>query len=172
MRLVPIVVVLALGCGDPASPPAVSGGGDGPINVGIDRGGTGGSGAGGVGGAGGYGGEAAGACDNSADLDALAGAGRVRDVARDCGVFRCSGSVEDSDVYEACVRACVENDVQAISTECASCYSEAERCSLDAFCQPRCQANTCSSMCLSCLSSAGCVSAFEACTGLAGIECG
>lgn len=175
MRSVLILVVLALGCGEPTAAPAAPGdeGSGGPLDILRVSGGTGGAtGAGGAGGASGAGGEAAGACDNVSDLEVLAGAGSVRDVARDCGVNRCNGpSSPNADVYEGCVNSCVENDVGGLSSECAGCYSAMERCSLDSFCQLRCQLNTCSPMCLSCLRIAGCTEDFEACRAIEGTEC-
>lgn len=141
------------------------------INVQINRGGDDGQGGVGGSGAGGPSGEPVGACDNDSDLQVLASAGGVRDVARDCGILRCSGAIGDTNVYEACVEACIENDVQGISTECAGCYGEMERCGFESFCQLRCQSNTCSPMCLSCLNDAGCTEEFEACRGLTGSEC-
>ena len=159
-------------CHGTLRPQAASGAGNGlPNGFGVGSGSGGTSGTGGNGGAGGAGGEDAGACANDSDLQALAGAGSVRDVARDCGLFRCGGSVSDGDSFEACVDACLENDVQGVSSECAACYGALERCGLDSFCQLRCQSDTCSAMCLSCIDQAGCTEEFEACRGITGAEC-
>lgn len=177
MRYFLLIAVFVAGCGEPSSAPAVPSGGGGPVNVTGSNGsggtvGPGGTdGAGGGGGDGGAGGAAAGACDNTSDLEALAAAGSVRDVARDCTVFRCAGTIANGAAYQACVESCIENDVPDLSSECVGCYGAMERCGLDSFCQLRCQSNTCNTMCLSCLSTAGCVEELEACRGIDGSEC-
>jgi hypothetical protein len=169
MRWPLLLVLLMLGCGETSGAPSAPGGEGGPVNVfGSDNGVGGMSGAGGGGGAGG---DVPGTCANDSDLQALASGGSVRDVARDCGVFRCGGVASDAEAYQACVDACIENDVQGISTDCAACYGAIERCGLDSFCQLRCQTDTCSAMCLSCLEQAGCSAEFETCRGIEGIEC-
>ena len=162
MKWLVVLSVFVVGCANDA-PPAVPGTGT-PVPPSMGSGGTGG--------VGGAGGRAAGACDNVADLQTLASAGSVRDVARDCGVNRCNGSsFPNGNVYETCVTSCIENDVLGLSSECAGCYGAIERCNLDSFCQLRCQLNTCSPMCLSCLNIAGCVEEFETCRGIEGTEC-
>jgi hypothetical protein len=172
MRYFLLISVFVIGCGEPSRPPAAQSEGGGPVNVTGMNGGTGGStGVGGAGGAGGSGGFAMGACDNPSDLEALATTGSVRDVARDCALFRCADTIANGNSYQACVESCVENDVQELSSECAGCYGAMERCSLDSFCQLRCQSNTCNAMCLSCLRIAGCIEELEACRGIDGTEC-
>ena len=174
MRCLFLFIALTLSCGEASRAPAAPGGAGGPNVVGMNGGGTGSGGSAGAGGAGGAGGESFGACDNASDLEILASSGNVRDTARDCGgLGRCNGDDPNlnGDVYEGCITACVENDVQGISNECASCYGALERCGLDSFCRLRCQLNTCSPMCLSCLRIAGCTEEFESCRGLEGTEC-
>jgi hypothetical protein len=172
MRYFLLIAALVAGCGEPSSAPAVPSGGGGPVNVtGTNGSGGTGGGVGDVGGMGGAGGMAVGACDNPSDLEALAAAGSVRDVARDCTVFRCAGTIANGTAYQACVESCIENDVPDLSSECVGCYGAMERCGLDSFCQLRCQSNTCNAMCLSCLRTAGCVEELEACRGIDGSEC-
>jgi hypothetical protein len=174
MRCCLLIVALVLGCGEPSQAPAALGGAGGPIDVTGMNGETGGS-SGGGGAGGGAGGEAAGACDNASDLEALAIAGSVRDVARDCGsegaVPRCDGANLSGDAYETCISACVANDVQGLSGACAGCYGAMERCALDSFCQLRCRTDTCDPICLSCLLIAGCIEELEVCRGIPGDEC-
>jgi hypothetical protein len=120
MRYFLLISVFVIGCGEPSRPPAAQSEGGGPVNVTGMNGGTGGStGVGGAGGAGGSGGFAMGACDNPSDLEALATTGSVRDVARDCALFRCADTIANGNSYQACVESCVENDVQELSSECA-----------------------------------------------------
>ncbi len=175
MRHFLLAAVLSLGCGESSATPAAPGGAGGPIDVtGIESSG-GSAGGGGASGAGGAGGEPAGACNNLSDLEALAIAGSVRDVARDCGTEgflpRCNAANLSGNAYEACINSCVETDVEGLSSECAGCYGAMERCSIDSFCLARCQLDTCSELCLSCVRNAGCIEEFEFCRGLAGAEC-
>ncbi len=130
------------------------------------QGGTGGSGLdGGV-----DGGVGAGACDNPADLDAVAAA-NLNAVTTFCTGLVCLTTIGNSPSYEQCVNECVERNVQGLSSECADCYGGVARCGLNAFCLSVCQFNTCGLQCLNCLSFAGCLTEFEECRGLPGDGC-
>lgn len=177
MRWLLILGLGVLGCGDDP-PPTIGGSGDrtpiGNIGGPSSSGGQGGAGGqGGVGGQGGAGGATPkGACDTDSDFEAIDGAsGSLRNIARDCGLFACIANVGNSVAYGACVSDCVEGRVTNLSTDCAGCYGDVERCGLSAFCRPKCQANTCSALCLSCLTDADCISDFEDCRGLPGNGC-
>jgi hypothetical protein len=166
----------AVGCTQEA-PPTVSGDGHGHDGVTIGRppgaGGSGGSpGADGGADAEVDGGEPGGSCNNESDLGAIEGANdRLRDIARDCGVFLCGNLVGNGELYGECVSTCVQNGVQGLSIECAACYGELERCGHDAFCRARCLSNTCSMIRMDCLGGADCFTEFESCRGLPGNGC-
>jgi hypothetical protein len=134
------------------------------------RGGTGGSGLNGGVDGGVDGGVGAGACDNPADLDAVAAA-NLNAVTTFCTGLVCLITIGNSPSYEQCVNACVERNVQGLSSECADCYGGVARCGLDAFCLSVCQFNTCGLQCLNCLSFVGCLTEFEECRGLPGDGC-
>jgi hypothetical protein len=167
-------LLCVVGCTEEV-PPTVSGEGNDGVTIGRPPG-TGGSG-GSPGADGGTdaevdGGEPGGACNNESDLGAIEGANdRLRDIARDCGVFLCVNLVGNGELYGNCVSTCVQNSVQGLSFECAACYGDLERCGHDAFCRARCQNNTCSTACLECLSGADCFLEFESCRGLPGNGC-
>jgi hypothetical protein len=157
------------GEGPPASPGGI-GKPPGPITGGGGNGGTGG--VGGTGGTGGTGGGANGACDDMSDLDAIEGSEpSVRDIARNCGITECALFALNGPAYQICVDACVESNVEGLSTQCARCYGALERCGRDAICFESCSLNTCSVFCLDCLEAAGCISGFEECRGLPGDGC-
>ena len=172
MKWLLIFALGLFGCGDDP-PPTISGGGERvPSGSSGGTGATGGAGgAGGAGGVGGVGGAVPkGACDNGTDLGAIEGAS-VRNIARDCGVFVCATSIGNSLAYGQCVDDCVNARVTGISTDCANCYGNLERCGLVALCRFQCQANTCSALCLNCLNGASCITEFEQCRGLPGDSC-
>jgi len=172
MKWVLLFALGLLGCGDDPPPTLSSGSGRVPSG---SIGGTGATGgAGGGGGAGGAGGAVPrGACDNRSDLGAIESASEsVRDIARDCGLFVCAASVGSANAYGVCVEDCVSDRVAALSTDCAGCYGNLERCGLPALCRFQCQANTCSALCLNCLNGANCLTEFEQCRGLPGNSCG
>lgn len=167
------VLVLVLGCADDTVPTAPGIGGPTPPG---GFGGSGGSaGTGGTGGDGGAGGEPEprGACDNSTDLAAIeAAAQNLRDIASACGAsLQCGSTTGISEQYGECVTDCVEVGVDGLSTECASCYGDLERCGLESFCRPQCQVNTCGTLCNDCLYNAGCIDEYERCRGLPGNSC-
>ena len=113
------------------------------------------------------GGEPQGACDNESDLAALDGAGSSpRDLARDCGAFECAIFFGNGFAYESCVDGCVQDDIPDLSPACATCHGASERCSHDSLCILRCRNNTCSAMCLDCMTSADCIAELEECTGI------
>jgi hypothetical protein len=174
MKWLLIFALGLLGCGDDP-PPTVSSGSDRvPSGSSGGTGATGGAGGGGgEAGAGGAGGAAPkGACDNGTDLDAIEAASEsIRNIARDCGLFVCAASVGNSNAYGVCVEDCVSDRVPALSTDCAGCYDNLERCGLAALCRFQCQANTCSALCLNCLNGASCITDFEQCRGLPGDSC-
>ncbi|MGB5694867.1 MAG: hypothetical protein WBM46_04370 [Polyangiales bacterium] len=172
MRSFLFLALLVVGCAEETFPGAPGGGNGRPPLVGIG-GGPGGSGGsdGGVD-AGPDGGDFKGACDNGADLDAIENAGdRIRNLAQDCGLFSCINLIGIGQQYANCVSGCVESSVQGLSAECAACYGSAEQCGVAAFCGARCQSNTCSTDCLDCLESAGCLLDLEECRGLPGDGC-
>lgn len=172
MKWLLFVGVWVVGCADPA-PPSVSGeGADRPPVVSQGSGGSGGFGGtdGGTD-AGIDGGDAKGACDNESDIDAIESAGRLRDVARNCGLINCANFVGNSSGYESCVSGCVAFSAPTLSSECSACYASAERCSHDWFCRGPCQNDTCSTTCLECLNGADCLLDFEECRGLPGDGC-
>lgn len=133
------------------------------------NGGTGGALDGGVDG-GADSGVDAGACDNRADLVAIA-ATNLNAVTTFCTGFVCFNTLGNFLAYEQCVNACVEENVSGLSSNCADCYGGVARCGLDAFCFGVCQFNTCGLQCLNCLSFAGCLTEFEECRGLPGDGC-
>ncbi len=124
------------------------------------------------------GGEPQGACDNESDLEALDGiGGNVREVARICRApdnpFSVCGLISVSQLYEECVGECVEDSIPGLSVECASCEGALERCGPLAVpsCVSPCLFNGCSTLCLDCLSRAGCIEEYEDCRGIPGPGC-
>lgn len=113
----------------------------------------------------------AGACNNDDDLDSLRFVAGGRDVARNCSIFQCSGLVDDGRRYEACITECVRASTPGLSNACASCYGEAERCSLDGLCAPLCRVNACALGCTACLEDERCLEELAACTGPIADEC-
>ncbi len=170
MKWLVVLSLCVVGCGNDA-PPVIPGS-DTPLSPGnID--GTGGAG-GGAGGGGGTGGEdgSIGACDNEADLGVIEGMdSSLRDVARDCGSFECAIFFGNGFAYESCVDGCVTDHVPDLSTGCTVCYGGSERCSHDSLCTLRCRNDTCSAMCLDCMTLAGCITDLEECSGLPGDGC-
>ena len=177
MRFASFVLLLIAACGSDS--PVAAPGGNGPIDISgsvpppTNPGAGGEGGAGGSGGAGGESGSGgrAGACNNDDDLDSLRFVAGGRDVARSCSIFQCSGLVDDGRRYEACITECVRRGTPGLSDACASCYGEAERCSLDRLCAPRCRINACALGCTSCLEEEGCLEALALCTGPIPAEC-
>lgn len=174
MRFAWIALLVVAACG--GDPPAIAPGGNGPIDISgsvplpTDPGTGGGAGAGGAGGVGGSAGRA-GACDNDDDLESLRFVAGGRDAARSCSIFQCSGFVDDGRRYEACITECVRRSAPGLSDACASCYGEAERCSLDRLCAPRCRVNACALGCTACLEGEGCLEELAVCTGPIADEC-
>lgn len=158
MKLLIVLSLLALGCGDRDTPVVPTGPGSG-VGVGPGSGGSGG--VGGVGGVGGIGGSAGsagamGACTNEDDLDAIQNANdTMRNIARDCRVLGVPG--------------CIQGRVPGLSAECAACYRQGEECSVFSNCTLSCQLDTCSANCLAC--TAGCIDTLQDCTGIPGDGC-
>ena len=174
MKWLLILALGVLGCGD--EPVPTFGGGGGTVPPGKIPGDGGAGGAGGAGGVGGV--EPKGACDNASDLGAIETAGgSIRDVASDCGSLlnpsSCSSLILNAPRYEQCITDCVEAEVPGLSTECASCYGALEGCGVQQIpsCWTSCQNNTCSDLCLNCLTDAGCIEGYETCRGLPGDGC-
>jgi hypothetical protein len=175
MKWLLILALAALGCGDEA-PNTFPAGGTVPLAKIPETGGSGGGGGDGLGGAGGF--EPRGACDNASDLGAIESASdSVRNIASDCGslvnISSCASLILNAPEYEECITDCVEEDVPGVSAECASCYGALERCGLQQIpsCRVSCQNNTCSDLCLNCLTDEGCIEDYEDCRGLPGNGC-
>lgn len=119
-------------------------------------------------------GEPLGACDNESDLEALDDAiDDARDVARVCGWPNNASLLLCLSLrpYDQCITQCVVDEIPDLSIECAACYGALEGCSLQSFCQARCQFDGCSAQCLDCLNGAGCLEDYEECRGLPGDGC-
>lgn len=129
------------------------------------QGGAGGASDGGI-----DGGIEAGACENPLDLDALAAA-KVSSVTTSCTGLVCLNTLGNLLLHQQCVSNCVERNIPGLSSECSACYGDLAGCALDAFCYSVCQFNTCGLQCLNCLSSADCLTEFEACRGIPGDGC-
>ena len=171
MKWLLILTVCVAGCAAEAPPAIPTSPGSGVV-IGGTAGTGGAGGAGGAGGVGGVGGGPLGACDNAADLQAIQDASStMRDVARDCGNFECAIFFGNGVSYRSCVDQCVQDHVPDLSNECAACYGASERCSHDSLCTLRCRNDTCSVMCLDCMTVAGCIEELEACSGLPGDGC-
>ena len=155
MKWLIVSVVCVVGCAQ-ANTPAVPGSPSPSPIGGRPDGGTGGlGGGGGEGGSAGNGGSM-GACDNADDLDAILNANdTMRDIARDCRVLGVPG--------------CIEARAPGLSTECASCYRDAELCSVASNCSLSCQLDTCNENCLTC--AADCIEDLQVCTGIPGDGC-
>jgi len=99
----------------------------------------------------------------------------LRNIARDCAQpnlpGNCANLVGNGELYGDCISTCVENRVEGLSSECAGCYGDAERCSHDSFCISRCRLNTCSTPCLECLNGADCILELEECSGIPDDTC-
>ncbi len=156
MKWLILLTVCVVGCA-PADPPVA------PVNPGTGGGlgtrpdgGTGGIGGGGGEGGTAGGGGAMGACDNATDLDAIQNANdTLRSIARDCRLLG--------------IPSCIEGRVPGLSTQCASCYRQAELCSNVSNCTLACQLDTCAANCLTCATD--CITDLQACTGLPGDGC-
>jgi hypothetical protein len=167
-----IVALGVCGCADNAPPPPP--GGAGPIVPPGGFAGSGGSGGvGGNGGAGGAGGLPRGDCDNASDFSAIEGAAQnLRTISANCGAsVECAANIGNSAQYGLCVTGCVEEGVNGLSIECAACYGDLERCTLDAFCRDSCQLNPCGLLCANCLENAGCITEYEQCRGVSRDGC-
>ncbi|RZV49513.1 MAG: hypothetical protein EX268_18920 [Deltaproteobacteria bacterium] len=113
-----------------------------------------------------------GACDNTRDVDALAGLQptNARQIAADCGVVECIDRVTMESAFKACVDACVERRVTGLSTECSSCYGDLAWCSRE-LCLTPCAGDSCTPLCLTCPGYDACTIALDACAGRTSIDC-
>ena len=114
-----------------------------------------------------------GACDNTGDVDALAGLQptNARQIAADCGASECFNLVVMESAFKACVDDCVEQAVTGLTTECSSCYGDLAWCSR-ALCLPPCAGDSCTPLCLTCPGYDACINALDACAGRMSIDCG
>lgn len=96
------------------------------------------------------------ACTNAADTAALDAVDEAM-IAEDCGRTCFGGS--------RCVRDCMV-DMAGVSLECATCFGETAQCTAR-NCALRCSGGD-TPECTMCRMEAGCISAFESCSGLSG----
>jgi hypothetical protein len=104
------------------------------------------------------------ACTNDADTAVLADGGdeAVAGTAGDCGLG-CLG--EDGEAAQReCAITCIVAD-HALSNECAGCYGDIVACSIRECLAP-CATDPGGEACATCQVEAGCVDAFNTCTGL------
>jgi hypothetical protein len=182
MRAFCALMLLLTACGTEEAPTAVPGDGSDPaIPSGTIRTDGNGSGQGGQGGTAGTGGEdgtggsggaggATGACISDTDLESLSFVESGREVARQCVVSTC-GSILNVDDYAVCVTRCVNLRIRGLSPECGACFGQASRCELENACTASCRINECSTQCLACWRTAGCLSELDDCTGLGDADC-
>jgi hypothetical protein len=146
-----------------------AGGTGGSGGVGGQAGSGGQAGAGGRGGAGG--GASVGACDNQDDVAALAALlpDNARRIAAECGVAF-QNQIESEEDFTAEVASCVEQAVAGLSSGCAACYGELAFCG-GLNCLIACQADSCSTPCLTCPGYDACVVQLSQCAGRMSTDC-
>ena len=102
----------------------------------------------------------AGACANASDLAVLdAGKETIDEAAKDC-TLNCLG---DPDLA-GCAVPCVAEQT-GLSHDCAACFVGVLDCMIDQ-CLPECVADPEGPECLQCTEDEGCLSDFDACSGL------
>mgnify|MGYP001819096921 FL=1 len=142
-------------------------------------GGGGQSGAGGAAGASGAGGAGGsgmieGACNNDADLMALAALlpENGRGVAAGCGTVNCAPVLGQGEtLFKQCATDCMEENVGGLSTECASCYADLAW-SARLLCNTPCANSSCAPTCLTCGSYDDWLRTLARCAGRMSLDCG
>ena len=191
------------GCTDPVPSAPGGGPGTGGIIILPPTGGSGGSGAGGMAGMAGHGGQSGaggtaggggqsgaggaaggggaggigmieGACNNDADLMALAALlpENGRGVAAGCGTVNCALVLGQGEaLFKECATDCMEENVSGLSTECASCYADLAW-SARLLCNTPCANSSCAPTCLTCGSYDDWLRTLDRCAGRMSLDCG